>query len=226
MAPVAPASTTIASLPVSARVHEADGEQRGARLFDAAGERPRPRPLHEAVAEDVQPEKGRELSDERHRADRGKKAVLAGKAADGTSHEEEAPPHDPPHQERQGLEPRASTREHERGDQAHRGEHHDEQAENEADPDHGPCFLHDQVGERQGCRGALAGRRRPFQLGRPGLASATSPLSGSSSGLGPLPPRRGRTRNGARRSTQLRFSRPARRTRRAPRCGCARSRRR
>ena len=60
-------------------------------------------------------------------------------------------------------------------------------------------------------------RRRPFQLGRPGLASATSPLSGSSSGLGPLPPRRGRTRNGARRSTQPRFSRPARRTRRAPR---------
>jgi len=54
----------------------------------------------------------------------------------------------------------------------------------------------------------------------------TSLLCGSSSGPGPLPPRRGQTRSGARRSTLLRSSRPARRTRRAPRCGCARSRRR
>ena len=58
--------------------------------------------------------------------------------------------HGPADEKWHGLEPRASTREHESGDQARRGEHHDDHTEHEANPEHGPCFLHDQSLRRQG----------------------------------------------------------------------------
>ncbi len=41
----------------------------------------KPAPLHEAVAEHVEPEEHGELGDQRHRADGGEDAVLAGEAA-------------------------------------------------------------------------------------------------------------------------------------------------
>ena len=60
------------------------------------------------------------------------------------------------------------------------------------------------------CSGPAQGRTagagtRPGRRPATPARGSTRPLDGSSSGPGPVPPRRGRTRCGARRSTQLRF---------------------
>ena len=89
------------------------------------------------------------------------------------------------------------------------------------DPDHGVCFLHDRSAARQGyfLDGVL--RRQGADLA-PCRRTLNSPLHDSRSGPEPLPLPHGQRPSGARRSMLPRSSRPARRTRRGPRCGCAR----